>query len=113
VEDLYGKDAVDYVSYMDRVHHGMPDFVCYHPQLKEFKFVECKFGHEQLSKRQVLTLQKLMDRGFSIEVHKLVGPCTKNRKIRVDLYTKKKKVLEKELTLGLFIKKSYKTSITH
>jgi len=99
IKELYNPSTLDYLSYLDTVHHGMPDYLCYHPQLKQFKFVECKLGHEQLSARQVQTITLLCQRGFFVEMHKLVDPCTKLRKAKVNLITKKKKVLEKELTL--------------
>lgn len=85
---------LDYLSYMSTVNHGMPDYICYHPHLKQLKFVECKLGHEQLSVRQIQTIHKLQDKGLQVEVHKLVEPCTKTRKAKVNLLTKKKKVLE-------------------
>lgn len=100
--ERFGDRALDYLCYLCTVHHGMPDFVCYHPQLQEFKFVECKFGHEGLSSRQVSTITKLMDNGFNVEVHKLVEPCTKARKATINLVTKEKKILEKDMTLRQF-----------
>ncbi len=102
VVELYGEKALDLLCYLCTVHHGMPDLVCYNPALQQFKFVECKFGHEQLSSRQVMTIKRLHDAGFQVEVHKLVEDCTKTRKANVDLITKKKKVLEREMTLMSF-----------
>jgi hypothetical protein len=104
VREIYGDSALDFLCYLCAVHHGMPDLVCYHPQKKEFKFVECKFGHEQLSSRQVVTIKKLQDAGFVTEIHKLVDDCTKTRRAEVNLATKQKKVLEKEMTLSYYKK---------
>lgn len=100
--EMYGEPTWESLCYISYVHHGMPDFICYHPILKECKFVECKLGHEQLSKRQVLTIQKLDRLGFVTEIHKLVDPCTKTREANVDLVFKKKEILEQELTLRKF-----------
>ena len=57
----------------------MPDFVCY--RNGEFKFVECKFKHEPLSKKQKKCIKRLQKMGFKVEIHKLVGPETKAREI--------------------------------
>ncbi len=102
VVELYGDSALDLLCYLCTVHHGMPDLVCYNPTLQQFKFVECKFGHEQLSSRQVMTIKRLIDAGFNVEVHKLVEECTKTRKAKINLATKDKKVLEREATLKAF-----------
>ena len=97
--ERHGKETLDLLCYLCTVHHGMPDFVCYHPSLKQLKFVECKLGHEALSTRQITTIKKLQDAGFPVEIHKLVENCTKTRKARINLITKEKTVLEKECTL--------------
>jgi len=102
IKRLYGLEKLEFLCYMDRVHHGMPDFACYNSTLKEFKFVECKLGHEQLSKRQKLTIGKLQEKGFKVEIHKLVDFCTKTRKARVSLNSREKHILEKDLTLKRF-----------
>ena len=99
--DKYGAEMLDILGYFSYVHHGIPDFLCYNPQTKEFKFVECKLGHEQLSPRQVLTIQKLHHIGFTTEVHKLVDACTKTRKAEVNIALNKKNVVEKEMTLNV------------
>ncbi len=96
IMEICGDRSLDFLCYLCAVHHGMPDLLCYHPIQKQFKFVECKFGHEQLSSRQVVTIKRLQDAGFTVEVHKLVDDCTKTRKAEVNLVTKEKKVLEKE-----------------
>ncbi|MCX6709119.1 MAG: VRR-NUC domain-containing protein [Candidatus Woesearchaeota archaeon] len=103
ITELYGDKALDLLCYLCTVHHGMPDLVCYNPALKQFKFVECKLGHEGLSDRQVVTIQRLQEAGFQVEVHKLVEECTKTRKAEVNLATKEKKILEKEMKLTRFI----------
>lgn len=102
LKEVFGAPTWETLAYLSAVHHGMPDFICYHPTLKQFKFVECKLGHEQLSARQVLTIQKLRQLGLETEVHKLVEPCTKTREANVDLIFKKKEVVEKELTIAKF-----------
>lgn len=102
-----GEHAFDYLCYLCSVHHGMPDLLCYNPITKEFKFVECKLGHEQLSPRQVETIHKLHEQGFQVEVHKLVEMCTKTRKALVNLDSKTKNVIEKEMTLSAY-RKPYK-----
>ena len=103
IVELYGDKALDLLCYLCTVHHGMPDLVCYNPALKQFKFVECKLGHEGLSDRQVVTIKRLQEEGFKVEVHKLVEECTKTRKAEVNLITKEKKILEKEMKLTRFI----------
>jgi len=105
ITQQYGEQSLDLLCYLCTVHHGMPDLICYNPQLRQLKFVECKFGHEQLSSRQVLTIKRLQDNGFNVEVHKLVEPCTKARTAEINLITKKKKILEKEVKLTVFAKK--------
>lgn len=99
IRDFHGKDALEWCWYLCRVHHGMPDFVCYHPQLKSVKFVECKLGHEPLSSRQKQTISVLLDVGFVVEIHKLVEQCTKIRKALTPLWSRKKKVIERQLVL--------------
>ncbi|MBI4151101.1 hypothetical protein HY492_03170 [Candidatus Woesearchaeota archaeon] len=105
LKEMKGEDVLDRVCYLSSVHHGMPDFLCYHPLSGEMKFVECKLGHEQLSMRQIVTIQKLHDLGFVTEVHKLVEPCTKVRTAAVNISFGKKEVLERELTLTSFRKR--------
>ena len=95
----FGVEMMDTLGYFSYVHHGIPDFLCYNPISREFKFVECKLGHEQLSARQVLTIQKLKNVGFTTEVHKLVDACTKVRKAEVNIALNKRDVVEKELVL--------------
>lgn len=82
--------------YLNEVHHGMPDYICFRDK---FVFVECKLGHEQLSHRQKICIRKLQDLGFEVEVHKLTDPCTKIVEAIVDLSSRRKKVLEKQMRL--------------
>jgi DNA polymerase elongation subunit (family B) len=93
----YHKDLLPSLQYIDYVHHGLPDFVCF--RNGRFKFVECKLGHEQLNSRQKKTLTRLQELGFEVEVHKLVDPCTKVRKTYLNLNTSYKKVLDRQLAL--------------
>lgn len=113
IKEHYNGRMLDYLSYMSAVNHGMPDYICYHPHLKQLKFVECKFGHEQLSQRQITTIHKLKERGLTIEVHKLVEPCTKTRKARVNIITKKKNILENVKPLTSYGKKRKKEKAKH
>ena len=73
------------LRYLCAVHHGMPDLLCY--RHNEWKFVECKFLHEQLSPRQKKTIVELARMGLRVEVHKLVDHRTKTRVADVDLET--------------------------
>lgn len=92
---------IEELEYLCKVHHGMPDFLCFRRGV--WKFVECKLGHEQLSSRQKHCIRKLQHMGFTIEVHKLVEDCTKTRKADVNLDTGEKEIIEKQLR----IKKRY------
>ena len=85
------------LRYFSNVQHGMPDFICY--KNRQFKFVECKLGYESLSKRQKKCIQKLLDLGFEVEVHKLVETCTKARRAVMNIENGKKLVMEKQTRL--------------
>lgn len=87
---------------MSSVHHGMPDLLAFRDG--KFKFIECKFGHEQLRETQRKCIDKLLSMGFDVEVHKIVRPTTKARIVEEDLATKKKVVREKQMRL----KRKYK-----
>ncbi|HSU72734.1 MAG TPA: VRR-NUC domain-containing protein [Candidatus Binatia bacterium] len=104
--ERFGAEMLDTLGYFSYVHHGIPDFLCYNPITQEFKFVECKLGHEQLSARQVLTIQKLSNVGFTTEVHKLVEACTKTRKAEVNIALNEKRVVEREMTLNVWKERS-------
>lgn len=86
------------LRYFANVQHGMPDFICYKDG--KFKFVECKFGYESLSKRQKRCIPRLLDLGFEVEVHKVVEGCTKMRWARVNVVTGQKNTLERQTRLN-------------
>jgi hypothetical protein len=92
-------DKLDYVQYLARIHHGMPDFFCH--RRKETKFVECKLGHEQLSDQQKKCIKVLVLKGFVVEVFKVVFDCTKVREAMVNIYSNEKEILEKQERLKL------------
>jgi len=87
LEHLIDPATLDHLQYLCVVHHGMPDFLCYRDG---FKFVECKLGHEQLSKVQKLCIPLLKKLGFPVEVHKMVFDCTKDRVALVNIKNGKK-----------------------
>jgi hypothetical protein len=93
------------LQYLCHVHHGMPDFLCY--RLGEFKFVECKLCHEQLSLGQKKCIARLQQLGFTVEVHKLVDERTKARVSRVSLATGRKSVVERQTNLACAYKKLF------
>ena len=95
--DEHRPGLVDELTYLAKVHHGMPDFFCF--RKGEWKFVECKLGHEQLSNRQKHCARKLQELGFRVEVHKLAEDCTKTRKARWNLDTGEKIVVQKQLRI--------------
>jgi hypothetical protein len=85
-------DYMDELRYLSQVHHGMPDFICYHPALKQWKYVECKLENEQPSIRQLCTIARLESMGFIVELHKL----SSSRRTRGRMNGTKVKVLEQE-----------------
>jgi len=87
------------LEYINDVHHGIPDFICY--RYGVFKFVECKLGHEQLSHGQKECIRKLKTFGFLVEVHKLADPCTKTREADINLDTGEKDIIKKQTRLKL------------
>jgi hypothetical protein len=91
----------DHLRYICAVHHGLPDFVCCRQTSdgREWLFVECKLMHEQLSKRQVKCITKLLDMGFRVEVHKLVDERTNTRTADIDLLSGMRRVGERQLRL--------------
>lgn len=91
---------VSELYYICEIHQGMPDLICYRDG--HFKFVECKLGHEQLSKRQKACIIQLGMLGFHVEVHKLVGHCTKIRRASIDLTTGEKIIHEHQMTLSKY-----------
>jgi DNA polymerase elongation subunit (family B) len=95
--DLLRKRGVyDDLEYLSRIHHGMPDFLCY--RNGEFKFVECKLQYESLSENQRRCIPKLQSLGFRVEVHKLVDKRTKLREANVG-FDGRKKLVEKQSML--------------
>jgi DNA polymerase elongation subunit (family B) len=94
----YQKDKLPHMQYISTVHHGMPDFLCF--RKGEFKFVECKLGHEQLSKRQKKTITKLQQLGFRVEVFKLSEACTKTIRSTLNVNNGTKRVFAKQLTIS-------------
>lgn len=89
----------DLLALLAHVHHGMPDFLCY--RRGEWKFVECKLGHEQLSARQKICIERLQALGYVVEVHKLVEDCTKTRLASVDVRNGTKRVHDRQTRLKL------------
>ena len=97
LHELLDPETREWLEYMNAVHHGLPDYICY--RAGKWKFVECKLGHEQLNKNQRKCIPKLKGRGFHVEVHKLVEDCTKTRAALVQLGTREKKILEKQMVI--------------
>lgn len=93
--------TLEHLQYIAAVHHGMPDFLCY--RNGQFKFVECKFGHEQLSRVQKRCVARLQEMGFAVEVHKLVRECTKTRAAAVYLPGNQKIILETQSAIKAFL----------
>jgi len=93
----YHPKELPYLKYLNFVHHGMPDFLCF--RKGEFKFVECKLGHEQLSSRQKKTITELQRLGFKVEVLKIAETCTKTIRSSVNLMTGKKIIFAKQMIL--------------
>lgn len=85
------------LRYLSAIHHGMPDFICY--KNRELKFVECKLEYETLSRRQITCISELQKLGFTVEVHRLVKECTKDRVVDMNMEFKKKLVLEAQTKL--------------
>lgn len=95
---LIDPEAFKYLQYLSKVHHGMPDFLCYR---HAFKFVECKLGHEQLSVVQKKCIRILLSKGFDVEIHKLVYGCTKDRIAYIDIENGVKTIKEKQMRMKL------------
>lgn len=86
-----------YLQYLCKVHHGMPDFLCY--RSGRFKFVECKLQYEPISERQKKCIFTLQRKGFIVEIHRLVDARTKTRYAYLNLYKKEKRIFIEQLTL--------------
>jgi len=95
----YHPGTLEEMQYLCHVHHGMPDFLSF--RRGEFKFVECKLGHEQLNPGQKKCIPKLQKLGIPVEVHKVVDPCTKLREAWVDVENGEKEVVEKQLRIKM------------
>lgn len=76
---------------------GMPDFICF--RNGSFKFVECKFNHEPLSRRQKRCIQKLQSAGFPVEVIKFVEAKNLIRVKEENYHTGQKQIISQQLTL--------------
>ena len=95
--ERHNPGSIEELRYLNEVHHGMPDFLCF--RRGGFLFVECKFCNEQLTIGQKKCIPKLIALGFPVEVHKIVSHTTKVRKAIVDLESGEKFVMEKQLRL--------------
>ena len=97
LEGLLPQGQHAYLTYLNTVHHGLPDYLCH--RRGEWKFVECKMGHEQLLESQERCIPKLQARGFPVEVFVLAEPCTKARRGTLHLDTRAKEVHDRQLRL--------------
>jgi DNA polymerase elongation subunit (family B) len=88
---------VELLQYINAVHHGLPDFLCF--RNGNFKFVECKLQYETLSDIQKKTIQKLLHLGFDVEINKMVDHRTKARKALINYQRHEKKILDQQLTI--------------
>jgi DNA polymerase II len=91
--DLEKREILQYFCHQS----GMPDFICH--RQGQFKFVECKFNHEELSlvqRRCIVRLQKL---DFKVEIIKLVDPAVRMRKKVVNYHTNQTRVLARQQAL--------------
>lgn len=107
---------LELLQYLCHVHHGMPDYLCHREKggRNEWKFVECKFLHEQLSMRQKTCIAKLQSLGFTVEVHKVVDHRTKTRSAEVNIETGKRLVKDVQLKLNSRrIKQATKRNAAH
>lgn len=95
--EKYHPGMLEELKYMNHVHHGMPDFITFKDG--KFKFIECKFEHEQLMSGQRKCIDKLLKMGFIVEVYKLVSPKTRARVVHENVLTKEKTVKEKQMKL--------------
>jgi DNA polymerase elongation subunit (family B) len=94
-------DAIETLQYYCSVHHGMPDFLCY--RRGEWKFVECKLIHEQLSAKQKKCIARLQALGFPVEVHKVVDHQTKAREAEVDVISGEHTVVEEQAVIRRYL----------
>lgn len=103
LKEILPDEKLEYLSFISRVHHGIPDYFCHRKveQNVEYKFIECKLGHEQLSSLQKKCIKILLFKGYVVEVHKTVFDCTKLRSAYVNLYTNEKRIIEQQMRLKL------------
>jgi DNA polymerase elongation subunit (family B) len=88
------------LQYMNHVNHGLPDYICF--RNNEFLFVECKLQYESLSGKQKNCIKKLMDKGFTVEVHKLVDCRTKTLHADIDILNGEKRIIEEQAMIKNF-----------
>jgi len=98
LKNLIDAEKLEYLQYLSKTHHGMPDFLCYR---NSFKFVECKLGHEQLSVVQKKCIKILVNKGYDVEIHKFVYGCTKDRIAYIDIETGDKSVKERQMRMKI------------
>jgi DNA polymerase elongation subunit (family B) len=96
----YHPHHAEFLEYLCHIHKGMPDFICF--RKGEFKFVECKFKNESVSKRQRKCFERLQKQGFRVEVHKLVDFPTKVRRAEVNVVTGSKRIMEQQMGLRVY-----------
>ncbi|HLP79515.1 MAG TPA: DNA polymerase domain-containing protein [Acidobacteriota bacterium] len=97
--DKYHPDVRDHLSYICRVHHGMPDFICYKDG--RFLFVECKLAYETIKTGQRICAQKLTDLGFEVQIHRIVHEPTKVRVAYVDTNMRRAQIVDRQLALKI------------
>ncbi|MFH1642930.1 MAG: DNA polymerase domain-containing protein [Nanoarchaeota archaeon] len=96
----YYPNKIEELYYLNHVHHGMPDFLCY--KNGEFKFIECKFLYESLSKLQKRCVAKLFELGFNVEVHKIVDHRTKTREAEVYVLNNCKEIMDEQKIVSAY-----------
>jgi hypothetical protein len=85
------------LQYLSAVHHGMPDYVAFREG--QFKFVECKIGYEALRPGQKKTIARLINWGFTVEIHRLAEPQQKTRIAEIDHETHARVIKERQKKL--------------
>src|SRR3989338_6006490 len=91
--EKYHPGRYEELRYINHVHHGMPDFLCFKDG--KFLFIECKLNHEPLLSGQRKTISRLFSMGFPVEIYRLVHPKVRARRMDEDVITKKRRVIEK------------------
>jgi DNA polymerase elongation subunit (family B) len=95
--DTYHPDVREHLAYICRVHHGMPDFICYRDG--KFLFVECKLAYETVKTGQRICAQKLTELGFEVQIHRIVHEATKVRVAYVSRDMKRVSVVDRQEVL--------------